>query len=115
MKKVLDSAIFTVALVSEAKGEPVEPLEEVVIGEGRVLQIGTCLTQEVREGLVNFLRRNMEVFALSHEDMLGISLEEIVHVLNVDPNMKPMKQKRKKFAPERVEAIAVEVEKLLKA
>ena len=47
--------------------------------------------------------------------MPGISPEEIVHVLNVDPDMKPVKQKRRKFAPERVEAIAEEVKKLLKA
>jgi hypothetical protein len=64
---------------------------------------------------MNFLRRNMEVFAWSHEDMLGINPKEIVHVLNVDLDMKPVKQKRRKFAPERVEAIIVELEKLLKA
>jgi hypothetical protein len=56
----------------------------------------------------------MEVFAWSHEDMPGISPEKIVHVLNVDPEVKPVRQKRRKFAPERVEAITVEVEKLLK-
>jgi hypothetical protein len=39
MKKVSDLTTNT-----EAKGEPIEPLEEVAIGEGRVLQIGTCLT-----------------------------------------------------------------------
>ena len=55
---------------------------------------------------MDFLRRNVEVFAWSHEDMPGISLKEIVHVLNVDPSMKPVKQKRRKFAPELVEAIA---------
>jgi hypothetical protein len=115
MKKVSDSTTLTVASVSEAKGEPTESLEEVSIEEGRVLQIGTRLTNKVREGLVNFLRRNIEVFAWSHEDMLGINPEEIVHVLNVDPDMKPVKQKRRKFASERVEAITVEVEKLLKA
>jgi ribonuclease HI len=115
MKKISDPTTHTVASVSEAKGEPAEPLEEVSVGEGRVLQIGTRLTQEVREGLVNFLRRNMEVFAWSHEDMPGISPEEIVHVLNVDPDVKPVKQKRRKFAPERVEAITVEVKKLLRA
>jgi hypothetical protein len=64
---------------------------------------------------MNFLHRNIEVFAWSHEDMPGISPKEIVHVLNVDPDMKPVKQKRRKFAPERVEAITVEVDKLLKA
>jgi hypothetical protein len=47
--------------------------------------------------------------------MLGISPKEIVHVLNVDLDVKPVKQKIRKFAPERVEAITVEVEKLLKA
>ena len=47
--------------------------------------------------------------------MPGISSEEIVHILNVDPDMKPVKQKRRKFARERVKAITVEVEKLLKA
>jgi hypothetical protein len=115
MKKVSDSTTLAVASVHEVKGEPAEPLEEISIGEGRVLQIGTCLDKEVREGLVNFLHRNVEVFAWSHEDMPGISPEEIVHVLNVNPGAKPVKQKRRKFAPERVEAITVEVEKLLKA
>jgi hypothetical protein len=115
MKNASNPTTLIVASVSEAKGEPVEPLEEVSVGEGRVLQIGTCLTQDVREGLMNFLHKNMEVFACLHEDMPGISPEEIVHILNVDPDMKPVKQKRMKFTPERVEAIAVEVEKLLKA
>jgi hypothetical protein len=115
IKKISDLTKFTVASVSEAKGEPIEPLDEVSVGEGRVLQIGTCLTKEVREGLVNFLCRNLEVFTWSHEDMPGISPEEIIHVLNMDPDMKPVKQKRRKFALEIVEAITVEVEKLLKA
>jgi hypothetical protein len=43
MKKVSDPSTLTVASVSEIKGEPTEPLEEVVVGEGKVLQIGTCL------------------------------------------------------------------------
>jgi hypothetical protein len=47
--------------------------------------------------------------------MPGINPEEIVHVLNVDHNMKPVKQKRRKFAPKMVKAISVEVEKLFKA
>jgi hypothetical protein len=113
--KASNTTTHTVASVSEVRGEPAEPVEEVSVGEGRVLQIGTCLNGEVRNNLINFLQRNMEVFAWSHEDMPGISTEKIVHVLNVDPGMKPVKQKRMKLAPERVEAITVEVEKLLKA
>jgi hypothetical protein len=104
-----------VALVSEAKRQPAEPLEEVVVGEGKVMHIRTCLTQEIREGLVDFLCKNMEVLAWSHANMLGISPKEIVHVLNMNPDMKRVKQKRRKFTPERFEAITIEVEKLLKA
>ena len=115
MKKVLDPTTLLVASVIEVKGEPAEPLEEVIVGEGRVLQIETCLTQEIREGLVDFFHRNLEVFAWSHKDMPGISPEVIVYVLNVDSDMKPVKQKRRKFTPERVEAVVMEVEKLLKA
>ena len=44
MKKVSNLTTITVASVSEAKGEPTEPLEEVVVGEEKVLQIRTCLT-----------------------------------------------------------------------
>ena len=64
---------------------------------------------------MDFLRKNLEVFAWSHEDMSRISPEVIIHALNVDPDMKPVKQKRRKFTPKRVDAIVVEVEKLLKA
>ena len=55
------------------------------------------------------------MFAWSHEDMPGISPEVIVHILNVNPDMKLVKQKRRKFAPKRVEAVAEEVENLLRA
>jgi hypothetical protein len=113
MKKV--SHLTTMASITEVKGEPAEPLEEVVVGEGRVLQIGTSVTPKIREGLIDFLLRNLEVFAWSHDDMPGISSEVMVHTLNVDPGVKPVKQKRRKFALERVEAVALEVEKLLKA
>jgi hypothetical protein len=47
MKKVSDLTTLIMASMSEVKGEPVEPLEEVVVREGKVLQIETCLTQEI--------------------------------------------------------------------
>ena len=44
MKKISDPTTLPMASVTEVKGEPAEPLEEVIVGEGRVLQIRTCLT-----------------------------------------------------------------------
>ncbi|XP_059428567.1 uncharacterized protein LOC132162341 [Corylus avellana] len=116
LKMPSGSAPLTINNVGSRKeGEPVEELVDVAVGEGKVVKIGSQLTPKVREGLIGFLRENVEVFTWTHEDMPRISPEEIVHQLNVDPVMKPMKQKRRKFTPERNMAIAEEVEKLLKA
>jgi hypothetical protein len=77
--------------------------------------IGSQLPQLMKEDLVAFLKCNNDVFAWSHEDMPGIDPSVIVHKLNVDPNHRPVKQRRRAFAAERNQAVAEEVEKLLKA
>ena len=79
----------------------------------RTLSIGADLSKEIREELITFLSNNLDCFAWSHEDMTGISSEVIVHRLNVDPSFKPVRQKRRKFAPERNKIINDEVDKLL--
>jgi len=88
-------------------GELVEGLEEFEIGDPRKkVCIGSQLPQLVKDDLVAFLRRNNDVFAWSHEDMPGIDPSVIVHKLNVDPNHRPMKQRRRTFAAERNHAVA---------
>ena len=47
--------------------------------------------------------------------MGGIDPTVITHKLNTNPSFKPIKQKRRSFAPERQKAINEEVEKLLQA
>ena len=64
---------------------------------------------------MSFLRDNQDVFAWSHEDMLGIDPSIIVHKLNVSPLFPPIRQKKRVFAQERDKAIAEEVQKLLEA
>jgi hypothetical protein len=46
--------------------------------------------------------------------MPGIDPSVIIHKLNVDPNHRPVKQRKRTFAAERNQAVAEEVEKLLK-
>ncbi|XP_059441915.1 uncharacterized protein LOC132174241 [Corylus avellana] len=120
LKKPSEVTPLTVSTVrsgkeGESKGEPAEALEDVVVANNKVVKIGSQLSSEVRESLVTFLKANLEVFAWTHEDMAGISSEEILHQVNVDPSIKPVKNKRRKFAHERNMAIAEEVEKLLRA
>jgi hypothetical protein len=98
--------------------EPTKELEEIVLIEGnekKMTRIGTSMTKEIRDLIVSFLRKNVDVFAWSHDDMPGISNEVIAHKLNVNPSTSPVKQKRRVFASERNAAVMEEVNKLLKA
>ncbi|XP_059668821.1 uncharacterized protein LOC132313902 [Cornus florida] len=95
-----------------------EPLHEVKIDHekpDRTTRVGTKLTEEERLELTNFLIRNADVFAWSHSDMPGINHAVSCHSLNVDPNAKPVKQKQRRFTPERNQIIAEEVDRLLEA
>ena len=98
--------------------KPTEKLEEVALIEGddkKTTRIGTSMVKEIRDSIVQFLRENVDVFTWSHDDMPGISTEVIVHKLNVNLSMRPVKQKRWVFAPERNAAVMEEVDKLLTA
>ena len=61
------------------------------------------------------MKKNIDLFAWSHENMLGIDPSVITHRLNVCPSSKPVRQKKRVFAPKRVGAIKDEVQKLMVA
>ncbi|XP_059658508.1 uncharacterized protein LOC132304809 [Cornus florida] len=56
-----------------------------------------------------------DTFAWDHSNMVGIDPTVSCHSLKVDPEFKPVKQKHRRFAPERNRIIAEEVNKLLQA
>ena len=98
--------------------EPVEELEEVMLDEsrpGRTTRMGTLASLTVRQDLANFLRKNQDIFAWSHEDMPGIDPSVIVHRLNINPDSSPVRQKKRVFVQERDKAVAEEIRKLLEA
>jgi hypothetical protein len=63
--------------------------------------------------LVTFLRENLDVFLWQILDIPGIPREVIEHKLGIDPAFKPIKQKERRYTPDRREAIRLEVNKLL--
>ena len=98
--------------------EPTEILEDVPLEEGnpeKFTRIGTSMEEKTKQDLIQFLRENIDVFAWSHEDMPGIDPGVITHRLNVYPSSKPVRQKKRVFAPERDNAIKEEVQKLTTA
>ena len=79
----------------------------------RCTRVGADLEEKNKKDLIQFLKKNTDVFAWSHEDMLGIDPNVITHRLNVCPSFEPVRQKKMVFALERDNAIKDEVQKLM--
>ena len=62
-----------------------------------------------------FLKNNSNVYTWSKTKIPGIFPFLISHSLNVNPMVKPVKKKKRKFASDRVEAVKQETKKLLNA
>ncbi|XP_074356707.1 uncharacterized protein LOC141696466 [Apium graveolens] len=95
---------------------PAEDTIEIPVDEkdpSKVLRIGSQLAPRLKEGLSIFLLANLDVFAWSHSDMVGIDPEIMCHRLNIDPKHKGVRQKRRAVSGERAIALAEEVERLL--
>ena len=95
---------------------PIEILEDVPLDESNLkkfTRIGISMGEKIKQELVGFLKQSTDVFAWSHEDMLGIDPRVITHHLNVSPFYKPVRQKKRVFTPERDNAIKEEVHKLV--
>ena len=73
----------------QAHGE-VENIELVEGDSSKTTKVGKELQNSLKDKLVKLLKRNLDVFAWSHEDMLGIDERVIEHCLNVDPMKKPV-------------------------
>ena len=55
--------------------KPTEVLEDILLGEGnpkKFTKIGTRMEEKTKQDLVQFLRKSIDVFTWSHEDMPGI-------------------------------------------
>ncbi|XP_057950900.1 uncharacterized protein LOC131145724 [Malania oleifera] len=81
----------------------------------RSVQIGNHLPDTVKAELTELLNEFSDLFAWSAADMPGIDPAVIEHRLQVNPNHRPVKQKKRSFAMERIKIIDEEVTKLLQA
>ena len=95
-----------------------EGLEAISLDEehlDRITHIGMQASSLVWNGLILFLKNNLDIFALSHTNMPRINLKIMVYQLNVSPSFPPIRQRNRGFAQERDKAIAKDVHKLLDA
>lgn len=103
-------------MVEEEPEKLAQDLEDVKLVEGeptKVTKVRGRLDSTLKGKIVEFLKQNLDIFAWTHEDMLGIDNKVIEHQLYVNPTKKPVQQKQRVFAPKRNKAVMEEVEKLL--
>ena len=77
--------------------------------------MGSQLPPREKEGLIGFLRKNVDVFAWDAYDGPGINPNFICHHLNVNPSATPKKQLPRRPSKEHADAIRDEVRKLKQA
>ena len=69
-------------MVKEEPEKPVKDLEDVKLVEGdpsKVTKVGEGLDPLLKEETVEFLKKNLDIFAWTQEDMLGIDNRVIEH------------------------------------
>ena len=81
----------------------------------RTVKIGAELADNGKVNLVKLLRNHADVFAFSADEMSGIYQAFMVHRLNVNEDVTPVKQKKMNLSTEKNAAIKEEVDKLLAA
>jgi hypothetical protein len=84
------------------------------IAEQKVL-LGSQLSGEQEKTLLRFLFNNKDVFAWSANDLCGVNGDVIEHSLNVDPAIRPRKQKLRKMSDDKAKGARNEVKRLLTA
>ena len=94
-----------------------EDLEKVVIGDDpeKFFQVGTQMPLLEKEKLVEFLRKNINVFAWDAYEAPGVDPNFICHHLNINPSIIPRRQPPRCLSKEHAEAVKNEVTKLKQA
>ncbi|XP_057417380.1 uncharacterized protein LOC130711680 [Lotus japonicus] len=80
---------------------------------GRALKIGSTLSKEQEDRLVELLKNNLNLFAWTIKDVPGIDPSVISHHLSIQPGAKPVVQARRRMGEEKDKAVQIETQKLL--
>ncbi|XP_071741163.1 uncharacterized protein [Rutidosis leptorrhynchoides] len=101
--------------VKSAAQETTEVVESMVVVNPaypeQKIKVGSNVSADTRKQIVQY----MDVFAWCENDMTCVPHSIAEHRLNVNPALKPVVQKRRGMAPDRVKWLCEEVTKLVRA
>jgi len=76
--------------------------------EGKKFKFGRSLGQETQDRIAKVIMRHLDAFAWSASDMPDIDLDFLCHRLTMDPQVQPVRQRRRKFNDERCQVVREE-------
>ncbi|XP_068486702.1 uncharacterized protein [Phaseolus vulgaris] len=82
---------------------------------GKVFKLGSALNQTAQDQIAKVIARHLDAFTWSASDMSGIDPDFLCHHLTMDPKVRLVRQRRRKFNEERRQVIREETQKLLSA
>ena len=108
-----EDEVTRVVIARENRPKPSRGVVEREI-RGKTFKLGWSLSQESQDRVAEVIARHLDAFAWTTADMPGIDLDFLCHQLTIDPMVRPIRQRRKKFNEERRQVVREETEKLLK-
>ena len=91
-----------------------DPLEPILLGgPNKHTYVSSLVSEEEKEQLWKVLLGNIDISAWTYSDMTDISLTHASHKLNVIPSARPIRQRVRRFHPNRHQIIQVEIDNLL--
>ncbi|XP_075515931.1 uncharacterized protein LOC142550751 [Primulina tabacum] len=78
-----------------------EEPETVEIGVQQSVRVAADLDPGTKHDLLTCLKANLDVFAWSSQELRGVSPRIMEHRLNILPEARPVKQKKRHFGPEK--------------
>ena len=117
--RVVDAAMEVAAggdvtmVDAEPEGESAGREEEARNRPEEARESGITRAVELQDQITKVIERHMDAFAWSASDMPGIDPDFLCHHLAMDTQVRPVRQRRRKFNEERRQAIRDETQKLL--
>ena len=109
-----EEGVTRAEVARERRPEPAKDVLEREIG-GRMFKLGKSLGQGTQDQIAEVITQYLDAFAWSASDMPGIDSDFLCHRLTMDPQVRPVRQRRRKFNEEKRQVIKEETRKLLNA
>ena len=90
-------------------------MQKIQLDNRKSIKICQEKDDELKQGINKVLNTYSGIFVLKASEIVGIDPRVTSHSLNVNPNIKPIFQKKRNFTYERQKVIAKETKKLLEA